>query len=114
MGLKRRQGAVVAGAKILPALRSFMWAVVSLQCTVRTHPRRIRIFNSIPSKEAPKSFKYMFLHFYNFPRTDLVPNLMLPQNSDAKKGKAPGFPHGPTRELLTCQTQSGGGCLTIY
>ena len=38
----------------------------------------------------------------------------MPQNSGAKKEKAPGLPLGPTQELLTCQTQPGGGCLTIY
>ena len=46
--------------------------------------------------------------------TYLVLNLILPQNSDAKKEKAPGFPLGPTQELLKCQTQSGGKCLAIY
>ena len=40
--------------------------------------------------------------------------LDIAKNSDSLKGKAPGFPHGPTQELLKCQTQSGGGCLTIY
>ena len=39
--------AVVAGAKILLALRSFMWAVVSLQCTVRTRPRTTKTSSSI-------------------------------------------------------------------
>ena len=100
--------------KIFPALRSFMWVVVSLQCIVRIRPRTIKIFNSILTQEAPKSLKYLFFNLNNFLRPDLVPNLILPKNSDTKKGKAPGFPHGTTQGLFTCQTQSGGGCLTIY
>ena len=44
----------VAVAKILPALRSFMWAVVSLQCTVRTHPKIIRILIRFPIRK-PRS-----------------------------------------------------------
>ena len=114
MRLRRRHGAVVAEVKTLSALRSFMWAVVSLQCTVRKHPRNIKISNLIPNLEATESFKYRFLNFNNFSRTDLVPNLILLKNSGAKKRKALGFPLGATQELFKCQTQSGGGCLTIY
>ena len=46
-------------------------------------PKIIKTFNSIPNKEAMKLFKYVFLNSSNFSRTDLVPNLIIPQNFDA-------------------------------
>ena len=44
-------------------------------------------------------FRHLFLHFNNFFTTHLVPTLILPKIRMLKKGRAPGFPLGPTQEL---------------
>ena len=63
--VEKPHGAVVAGERTLLVLRSFMWAVVSLQCTVRTCPRIIKIIKSIPNGEATKAFYNLFLNLNN-------------------------------------------------